>query len=1081
MNLSPYNPYESALQDIMSGPAQSTEFDDPYGGTIKEEDKPFLGDLGILAGTFIEGAVKGASFDLLEPNIISEEMEHEHKLLAGTGKFLGEATGFVSSLMMTGGALRALPVVGKLMGAMKSASVSTKIIPRVGASIMENSVVGASRALLSETLNSIKEKDPNISDKAKNVMENALMFGAMGGTAGLTRFSPRGVRAISAMAANSTTSAALHISSGEEIDLREVALEGLVGGVFEFISGGNPKSLSKSREVTAKFANLVNMMEENINGDDVRKIMRKNFGVDLNEIEDFIVERIVRLKNPKEMAFRRTYEPTLLESAEGIITGVDKVPKFYEQTLEGQTSMIKKEIGKVLKSSGLTSVDFRKGTQGAKELDVTLTNIANKVFGNDPKRALDVDERFFLFKGIKEAQSQLNEEYKRLGSETRVPTTLSTVTPLFRYIHTLGLREILDPVLHGYKEMSIEAKKITEHLEGLRSEYLKLKGVGLSEKMGATIKNDDPKVLKQLFMDLENKDFDINVINDPKEREIVKTLMQFRTVMLARVNQYQRMFGNEEIKGIEGYVRHFYRFRPNEVLKREGTLQKIDEPIKMKLGPVEKELPQGYQTSPLKERKLETLTPYLVMDPFRAYINMAKADLKTMYLEQPAKMVNFELSKMKGAMPESTARWIGDNILRAFYTGSDTDRAIGAFLTEGKLGENLRGLTKKFLNREFGSNPVQDISAVFGTTLNRAWIGLREDLGVRNLFQRVLATNMVETKVLMKSLLPSPKWLDEIVKEGEFYKRSVSGIEGVGEATSKFDRILNLPQQATHHSNVEYSMKLGALQTDELIMNPKKWKYGFADERRKRGEVPENGERYFKSEKIKMNMEMNEFFGSLTQFDYTTLGFAPTHQSGTGRILFKFWTWPINYTMSYWRELVSRAVYNRPGWASEKSGVTLPIGMRTAAVKHLLYNFALIEAASSMGFDLTSIGWSSHHVKKGIEDKTLSPIITGGPMPERFPPVLDFISATYGVFGKGKPSKNDTSPWEYSTKLFEYKNDLKRFQRYINPLGYLPAASETKKIARGLKENDVRKVFAGSLARKPFGEKNKKRGPFQNF
>jgi hypothetical protein len=709
-----------------------------------------------------------------------------------------------------------------------------------------------------------------------------------------------------------------------------------------------------------------------------------------------------------------------------------------------------------------------------KEGDDTFKLLTNKEF------------LYHVYSGIKESKRQLLVTYKNAGLDAKVPGPLERVTSFLEYIHVMDIANILQPIIRNNMNMDVEKREWLTLLGGLEKEWAKRHGVTPWMEAKAAIKNQDLQTYKQLMKDLQTKGFDPDkAYSSQWDRDVYKLLKEIHSVGLERTNQYLRLWGEKEIENLPDYMRRVYRLRPKNVEEAVSKQRQKGEPWQVpkdeRMGyrspRVDKGIPKSYKTGTFKERSVSDAEwdqlddAYKVLNPFALTRDYIANDLKTLYLEQPAKMVSFRLNKMKGEMDSATFDWIDKTVNRVFYGDKSFDKQLSSWMERGPIGDVIKKVSHKLLNREFSSVPMADISSFYGQMMNRAAISFRVDMGIRNTFQVVNDLSMAMFSSVYKTMGDTPKWVDDLVKEQYFYKRAIHGIEGIGDQEALIDKIGGYPMQRTHKGLVTNSIKMAIYDADELIMNPKYWKHGWASKERMAGKRPENGERYFPSEKKLVELEANHRPLS-NQYDYTQPGFSPLHQTSTGRLLLKFWTWPINYSTSTWREMTSRALFAKPGWSSKgMPQVTIPTSMRIAPLKHLAYNMAIINAGALAGFDLTSVGWSYRHITEGVKDfneeeglaklGAFGSALSTGPMPDRFPPVLDAFSSLYTFLTSNDP---------YDRKVAERK-----VLRHLNPGTYLPGSAATRNLLKGRENESLRDALFGSgINKEPFTD-NKRR------
>ena len=509
--------------------------------------------------------------------------------------------------------------------------------------------------------------------------------------------------------------------------------------------------------------------------------------------------------------------------------------------------------------------------------------------------------------------------------EFKKPTFATHLTPSDRYARTLGTYDLIEPLIKAKTKLLLERQKIFNWLDNKEKEVFKLEKVSLLAKAKAGIKAK-PTVAHEKWFDLLDKNTTaVDAGLTGKSAEVFDELRGLTESILQRTNEVRLQVGLDPIQSLKSYITHI-----EDVISKKVTKEKypFPEEIKYWLNYIQ---PKHIFNPTALHRFLED-KPSLLKNPFKALKTMAAMDLKQIYLEKPNLLFKEQLSALKGQIPADTKKWTElyvNQVIKGFPTPLDE-------MTNNTL--NTLGITKvldKMLapfGRTVGINPAREISGALSRLIHDAVIWGRMKLVIRNHTQKLLTLGLYDTKSFAKAMFPAGKDLQKLIKSNDFWKISNREfMERLPEGMlGKLEQIGYKPYGHSHISNIGFSMKTAYYASMDLVKNPKYAKLGWTEE-----------------DAIK---EM-EFGANTTQYWYNTMGMPDIYRSAIGRTFGVLQSWWMNYTMKYWREMLSRGFTGKTGWGKE-----IPVKWRLGALRHIIASLLFVEGTRrALGWDYKRI------------------------------------------------------------------------------------------------------------------------------
>ncbi len=493
------------------------------------------------------------------------------------------------------------------------------------------------------------------------------------------------------------------------------------------------------------------------------------------------------------------------------------------------------------------------------------------------------------------------EKFSKLAEKAEIPRSrfARKLTATWRYLEALKVTDWTEMGMKARVKMTNIARQQRNYIDLQMREVYKLEGVKLKTR-GKFKKSVDDKWFT--YLDKFKTAGQAGLTG--KKAEIFKELRKYTDDMLERVNAVRKEVGLEPIKGIKAYMHHMFDVQ---------TMLKIKQKYPYKADIFER-LPK-HIFNPTEFERVGGIEG-LIRDPWTALKRMTHIDLKQIYLERPNILFREQMDKFGKALPEGTRKYLEQ------------------FWTEVILGHptEMDKMTSAAWNKLGAKKAFEKLMVFFGEeNVGRAWsrhlrrflhLGTmwgRPKLGVRNHTQKMLHLGLYGSKAFSKATFKADKGLKEMIKANEFWKISRSEFmellpTGV---FNKLEKAGFIPYGHAHISNVTHAMKTAYYAGKELVYNPKYKKYGWTME-----DV----------------MKEMEYGAKTTQYWYNSMGMPEIFRTDIGKSAFALQSWWMNYTFSYWREILYRMFKGTTGW-----GKPIPPKWRVAAGRHIVTSAAFIE------------------------------------------------------------------------------------------------------------------------------------------
>lgn len=361
-------------------------------------------------------------------------------------------------------------------------------------------------------------------------------------------------------------------------------------------------------------------------------------------------------------------------------------------------------------------------------------------------------------------------------------------------------------------------------------------------------------------------------------------------------------------------------------------------------------------------------------DPFFALRNMAKADLKAIYLQYPNKILVEELDALQHAgIIDAEYRAWADNFFKLVIFNRQTKgtQAVDKFLSEKVLRGNFIGKTvEKMVNgmgRDIGESPLEAFASLWGKGVSGAYIGARPKLALRNLTQIFFPHAFIEGMSLARGITwamgdkkNTPGMVKKYMETSQFHKTSIGKAEEDIGSTTVFDKMMHGTYTKAHVHVINASI-LGAYdQSMKYILHPKN-KHGWATKegialraKAKTAKDPKWNEIVSAEEERYIFNEMDAV-ANHSEFLYTSFGMPMLYRSKLLNPLFKLMSFPMNYVYKFGGELRARALTGRPGWAKDNPNIKLPVWNQYGFLKHFVLTGLVVASLDKMGFDYSSL------------------------------------------------------------------------------------------------------------------------------
>jgi len=994
------------------------------------EDVGLTTDIAIGAGTAAEGFVEAVSFGLLDLDVVPESMEQKSPGWATGGRAVGSLAGTIGSLIVAEKTLGAVPLTARLMAQAANWSTKAGIGARAAGGLVRGASIGGTSAVLRETIKQVKEKDHSIPRMAQEAVSGALLFGVTGGAARAAGHLPRTIRSLTGGTSLATATAAIRLVRGEEVSKEELIESFVIGAAFEAIL--SKKIDPKEREVALKaFTDEIESVSTKYRSGTTTK----------KELYAWGKKQSIEIYGTENKSFTQQITDNMTAMAKAA-TENDAPATAYQKALLTRIFRYKFPETSRFKGAKRSATEKRMGKKTiveSKEARTIVDDIYKHVLDKPLDKTLTEKQASYMIRELQGVVSQRT----AAGLNKALPIMQSPgiasahLTPTKRLIHELQMVPILEPMQTGTDIATLSGRKIRAYMQHLTNTFV----------------NNSKGVKKQVARDIykdammgQNK-----VPLNEKQQYAVTQYRKFIDYMMSLTNASEVYNGLPITKDMTSgqYLRRVY--------KHKTAVQK-GETITYSKG--KEDLPTSLSFAPGEKRTIEHVTAQeLLDDPVELIMNGVNYQLRRIFQTEPLKTAKALLRSPGVEMEKGAAEFVVKTINHT-YIGQPKINDVWINKSLKSIGEI--GIVKKLASAfkaDLGEDPLGTLSRAYKMTLNRAYIAGRPMQGTRNLMQRFNTLGLYGIKANTKAMLGLSS-LEEatFIKNHRNMKLATgTGFEmlepkgyGVG---AKIEKAAQAPMTLSHKSNVYYTLSASFHAAKDLIMNPKYWnpkvlkgKKPWADPRRIAGERPKFGQ-FFDSELKLINSEMG-WASNTTQYDYSKSGMPALLQGKAGSALFKFWSWPLNYTFNFWKELYVRGMKGHSGW-DPAGELYIPTSWKTGALRHLAFTSVMIGAAKKIGWDLSSIGMGinldadlTKTQKLGATAKSLASV---GPLPTSGPQLIDMMFA----FHTATTSKNP----------YDVKRANSTLKYYTDPKKYLPFSAAARDVARAYKKKDIKSAF----------------------
>ncbi len=979
-----------------------------YGDTDYTASGSFFDPLTTFVGTMMESIAEEASFGIFKPDIVPQNQEETDKYSAMVGHIAGNLVGFIPSIMLSGGtvnvALKGLNFGRKLIKGAEVVSKASKATGFLGGGIFKTGSAFAVHDVVREFISQTEKDDPDLANLGKAAATGFLTGGIFGFTHGVTK----GTHPVNQMVwggiSMSTANAIGLAEDGEDITKENMIQSFVLGAGLAAIGSRRWKQDRAANELAIKNESLKFMEESSNPNSNIRKVLDKYTGglskqmpVDIKKTIDPYLSR-----KPTEYVYGKGKKIKDLNKPE-------KIPANINSEYEKKQYLAAMESAKVKKHTIAETFNSYTG--------IELTNQEIKILESAPPNIIkaqniawqsvgaEITEKTLYFKEVKPQVSKKTREaifaedigwrqkppskqtpkervafakevqdYNAISlggimdvNVSRVPKTglaggTGWATPVHRLITNANMGDLLEDITAKKQWMDLHRGKMFDFIGVLKEEFNQAWGITAKQKAIGIFKDQPTDAMVQLksFLLIENKREYINMLAGLTEKQqgIVKDSRLIFDYLYGRHNEYQTAIGKPMTKR-EGYVRRLidwdkakemgFTYEEPEARMRRATKMPAGVPDPTAMQVVAPELP----TNP---------------DVFAALINAVTVDFKTIYLNEPVRLLKATVdAKIKtGELTPEAGRFIAE-YTNEFIIGipsANTTKLNGALAGFIKKMDFVGGIEymDKHFKTNFGEKPLDAIARTFskGTTLGM--MGFRVSLAIRDSFQSFFpAGGYFSYKHLAKAMTTSDAGMgatyNKLIKESSVYqtmKRSVidEGIEKGG--SSKF-----IPQTIGSDFNVDNTFKgsfLGV--TEKIKKNYGGWATKEGIELRKAA----GNDNVFSEKELWYIKKDTEFTAITNQFLYHVTGQSGVAMNPLGRIATKFQSFLINYTTSYLPDMWNRLWTGHPSWDTTQT-LKIPWSERVGIFKHIAAMGLMVAAAERAGFDMTSIAPISYQTK----------------------------------------------------------------------------------------------------------------------
>lgn len=1064
----------------------------------------------VFLGTGMESIIDMASFGLLQPDIVPDYIEQQHKVAATIGHVAGNVAGMFPSFgAAQGGVKLALKGFGfgeKLIAAAKAGGVVGKAakvasrpfavgMGRVASTMMVHDVA---REFIRQT----KEADPDLGLIGETAVSAAITGGTIGYFGSLTHMSHPLVQANALGSAFSVAEAINSAANGEDVfstdfltrKLPTTYLQGF-GMALLFNAPGwvGRRNASEKAIIDAKDKYLEEISIKAADG----KITYMDF------------KDLVKKYTGHEYKFSHKDMPEQLDSAISKL----KKPAPGESTLAGQVSEASK--------SGYSKAELREREMNRKAPvgGITPANesgyfsesmMVENIVPKTPSEAQPIQARLhktmrdfgipeekyheILYDsiGVRSTKGQSKEVLQKASAafeEYIASAPEFAHIPKFKEPGWLQ-RHLSDPeslaAATGLKDtvgLAIDAKKIALVEQGIMNNAISVYRTKWHRMYGEFTNKRTPfgqRVKEALTDRTAESDKALSAYNQgklptseltPEMRQLVKDYRQMTDIYWERDNQIRETYGKGRINYVEWYQRKMINVPAMIRAGRASELDFLEYPgidkTKRAFGQME--------VSTEKSRVAREKEPIYVDDPWKALQNMVQYDIKAIHLREPIKLAEAELkywANKTGAdgkpILSQEAVEEGMRILKHVVWGVPTEKSQewNRWLQkriESKPGQVIEKSLAQ-LNIDFKGNPAKALNRFWGSMVSRAYIGLRPRLAIRNSFQVLYTHGFVSTKNLVKGFRDSnDAMLQKIMDESIYHRMNVAQAgEHIGTG-SLADKVAFTMYQESHVLNVERTMRSVYFQAMDYIKEDKYKELNWRDPDGKSTELRKTNPGYLSERETKIVKEFVDFTASHTQFLYNAVGLPMVTRSDVAAPIFKLMSYPMNYRYKYLSELWHQIKTGSPSWTKGmENPPKLPWNTRVGLVKHFVGIGLIVGALEQIGLDYSSL---------------LGVYATGKDKPGTAGIPFTDARVGFGVFNmRPSPAMSMLLNIKDAVSGDPYVSEMGRRNLLRNIPGTLPGAGAFTDVKKAVTEGERGRLFTY-----PIYEKPRKAQPFTSF
>jgi len=476
-----------------------------------------------------------------------------------------------------------------------------------------------------------------------------------------------------------------------------------------------------------------------------------------------------------------------------------------------------------------------------------------------------------------------------LQQQLKKPEISKFITPSDRYARTLGVYELIEPSIVAKRALELERASKLNDVDKLNQAFNKIKKVGIAEKAKAVVTGKVVSSLEGLSNKLDKFETASAAGLTGKEAEIFTEMKSLKEGMLERVNEIRKLVDLKPIEDTKAYL--------TQIRKLPGM----------------KDLAEKY---PIPD---EVKSIDLFKNPFKALKVMVSVDLKQIYLEQPTLLFEEQIKDI--TMPAETKKWVVDYVDQAIL-GKPTPLDNFTNETFERLGiRQAIDMMMKPFGKTTGFNAVKQMTGQMGRLIHSGVMWGRAILATRNHTQKLLGLGIYGIKSFAKASFPASKELKDTIKGMDFWKSSNRKFleSEVGLSNSMISNLEKLGYKLyahSHISNVTHTMKTAYYAGKELVDNSKYAELGWTMD--------------------DVTREM-EFGAETAQYWYNIMSMPEIFRSGTLKPLVQLQSWWMNYTMNYWREMITRLTTGKTGW-----GKKIPWKWRLASLRHVITSLIFV-------------------------------------------------------------------------------------------------------------------------------------------